>query len=334
LQIHDPRLHKPLTLVNLYVRGGSAADSCQWDFLRDLSDTYENLIVVGDCNARHFSWDSTGVNPNGRGLAEALLDLDLHLLNTGEPTSLAERQSDTDSCIDLTLCSSDLQSRLTWKLGSHVDSDHLLCEVHCRVRYANPLFKYKHPYDQCSKGNTVWNAIRNFTKSRCTPRPLLRRSGAPSRWNDEVDLAWTHKNRAQRSYDRARVIVKPDLVVAARIARNRASAVYRRAASNAYNDRWDTLCEKANLSTADYWHFHHSLDKRLPSQRLVLYDDNGIPLVTDQQQGEAFLHHFIQQSNHCDLEERQHLCGQLNDLCRTASAPQPIPVAEVTEAIR
>jgi len=26
---------------------------------------------------------SAGVNPNGRGLAEALLDLDLHLLNTG-----------------------------------------------------------------------------------------------------------------------------------------------------------------------------------------------------------------------------------------------------------
>ena len=43
LQIHDLRLHKPLTLVNLYVRSGSAADSCQWDFLRDLSDTYENL---------------------------------------------------------------------------------------------------------------------------------------------------------------------------------------------------------------------------------------------------------------------------------------------------
>ena len=95
LQIYDPRLHKPLTLVNLYVRGDSAADSCQWDFLRDLSDTYENLIVVGDFSARHFSWDSAGVNPNGRGLAEALLDLDRHLLNTGEPTRLAERPGDT-----------------------------------------------------------------------------------------------------------------------------------------------------------------------------------------------------------------------------------------------
>ena len=82
------------------------------------------------------------------------------------------------------------------------------------------------------------------------------------------------------------------------------------------------------------WHFHHSLGKRLPSPRLVLYDDNGTPLVTDQQQGEAFLHRFIQQSNHCDLEERQHLLGQLNDLCRTVSAPQPITVAEVTETTR
>jgi len=33
-------------------------------------------------------------------------------------------------------------------------------------------------------------------------------------------------------------------------------------------------------------------------------------------------------------KERQHLLGQLNDLCRTASAPQPITAAEVTEAIR
>jgi len=134
-------------------------------FLRDLSDTYENLIVVGDFSERHFSWDSAGANPNGRGLAEAPLDLDLHLFNTGEPSRLAERPGDTNSCIDLTLCSSDLQSRLTWKLISHVDSNHLLCEVRCRVRYANPLFKYKHPYNRCRKGNTVWNAIRNFAKS-------------------------------------------------------------------------------------------------------------------------------------------------------------------------
>jgi len=72
LKIHDPRLHKPLTLVNLYVRGGSAADSCQWDLLRDLSDTLENHIVVGYFNAGHFSWDSAGVNPTGRGLATCI----------------------------------------------------------------------------------------------------------------------------------------------------------------------------------------------------------------------------------------------------------------------
>jgi len=161
---------------------------------------------------------SAGVNPNGRGLAEALLDLDLHLLNTGESTRLAECPGDSDSCIDLTLCSSDLQSRLTWKLGSHVDSDHLLCEVHCRVRYANLLFKYKHPYDRCSKGNTVWNAICKFAKSRRTPR--LLHNGASSWWNDEVDLVGTHKKRAHRSYDRAWVTVNSDLVVAARIDKN------------------------------------------------------------------------------------------------------------------
>jgi len=46
------------------------------------------------------------------------------------------------------------------------------------------------------------------------------------------------------------------------------------------------------------------------------------------------LHRFIQQSNHYVLEERQHLLGQLNDLCRMASALQPITVVEVTEAIR
>ena len=46
---------------------------------------------------------------------------------------------------------------------------------------------------------------------------------------------------------------------------------------------YNTLCKKANLSTTDFWHFHHSLDKRLPSPRLVFYDDNGTPLVTDQQ---------------------------------------------------
>ena len=85
-------------------------------------EEYVSIMPCGDFNARHFSWDSAGVNPNGRGLAEALLDLDLHLLNTGEPTRLAERPGDTDSCMVLTLYSSDLISRLIWKFGSHVDT--------------------------------------------------------------------------------------------------------------------------------------------------------------------------------------------------------------------
>ena len=86
-----------------------------------------------------------------------------------------------------------------------------------------------------------------------------------------------HTKIEHSAHDRARLTVNPGLVVAARIDRNRHSAVYRRAASKTYNDRWDTLCEKANLSTADFWHYHHSMDKRLPPLRLVLYEDSGTP---------------------------------------------------------
>jgi len=143
-----------------------------------------------------------------------------------------------------------------------------------------------------------------------------------------------HTKIEHSAHDRARLTVNPGLVVAARIDRNRHSAVYRRAASKTYNDRWDTLCEKANLSTADFWHYHHSMDKRLPPLRLVLYEDSGTPPCHRSAARWSIFAPLHSAANHCDLEERQHLLGQLNDLCHTASALQPIIVVEVTEAIR
>ena len=60
LSITDPSLREPLTAVNIYVRGGTASRSEHWDFLHDLCHNHSNILITGDFNARHQSWDMYG----------------------------------------------------------------------------------------------------------------------------------------------------------------------------------------------------------------------------------------------------------------------------------
>ena len=332
LQVCDPRLQRPFFLINIYVRGSTAPEAISWEFLHDLSNAYSDIIIAGDFNARHPTWDSAGTNPNGKGLAEALPDLDLYLLNTGQPTRFAERPGDSDSCIDLTLHSGSLLNKLQWQLGHHVDSDHMLCEIRYQLKHSATDARRKHPYGK-TRGNPVWNSIRSHARDKQVPKPLLKRYAPPTWWNQEVDDAWNMKRVKQRALDRARHTHDPEVFKAAKISRNKASAEFRRAASKAYNQRWDSLCQKANLTATDFWHFHRSLDKRMLAPRTPIYDDNGALLVTDEQQGDAFLKRFILQSDHSDADTRAQLLKQLDDMCKLASAPAPFSTQEMHSAI-
>ena len=74
-----------------------------------------------------------GENRNGTALHDALNEMDLYLLNNGQPTRLAERSGDPDTVIDLTLATEDFKDRTDWCIAHHVGSDFLLCQLLCKV---------------------------------------------------------------------------------------------------------------------------------------------------------------------------------------------------------
>ena len=75
-------------------------------------------IIAGDFNGHHPLWGSNATCATGRTIADAAQDLNLVILNSGEPTHI------NGGCIDLTIVSSDLAHRTTWTVMDSVVSDH------------------------------------------------------------------------------------------------------------------------------------------------------------------------------------------------------------------
>ena len=332
--ITDPRFTDPVTIANLYVKGGLSSTAADWDFLQDLSYAHKDLLVVGDYNAKHTEWDISGCNPNGKGLHLALPDLELYLLNNGEPTRMAERAGDSDSCIDLALACAAIMERSTWVRGPDMGSDHWMCEVRIKPTLAKTAGHPREPPYRGTPSNGIWGTIRRFAKTRCEHSISTKRSHAPSWWTKEVDTAWTKKKEMDKAFERARQSGSPDAFINSRIARNRASAEFKKCASAASSAQWDEICAKANLTATDFWRFCNRLDKRKSCPKGIMYSEDGDLLRTDEEQGRAFLQRFRQQSDHDDVQERDHLIQQLDSLALDAEPDQALTVSEIQEALR
>ena len=330
LKVTHPRLNMPVTIANLYMACESAPTEQDWAFLHDLSFNKQAFLIAGDFNARHTSWDITGSNRNGRGLYDAMTDLDLYLLNTGEPTRLAERYGEPDTVLDLALASEYIKDRAIWKRSHQVDSDHFLCEVRIRLDLCRQKPKPKRHLYSKSEIKGVWQKIINFRRQN-KPEPITR-TDAPNWWTSEVDRAWRDKNRKEKAYERSRDANREDFI-RRRIERNQSSALFKQAASKTVREQWDKLCEKGNLNATEYWKFQKSLDSKKSQRRSVLFSDSGESLVTDEEQGTAFLERFIAQCDHNDHEEREHLIQQLDVLVTMADTGQIFTASNMINAI-
>lgn len=89
-----------------------------------LSSVPKPYIVLGDFNCRHIMWGSDRSDTFGNSLFSILDDLDLCVLNTGLPTR-RPRPGESSSALDISICSSEVASLLTWTvLDSSYGSDH------------------------------------------------------------------------------------------------------------------------------------------------------------------------------------------------------------------
>ena len=335
IEVNSPRLNTPVTLANIYIRCDSAPTDKHWHFLQDLEHNFPHLIIMGDFNARHPTWDASGGNRNGAGLHCALDDLDLYLLNTGEPTRLAERFGDPDTVIDLTLASADLRDRTEWDTAHHLGSDHLMCDVAIRYHLTAAPVRNRQPYKGI-KDCGIWGKLRRLSRSTYLNNRTFKRSNPPIWWNQKVDTAWKVKNTKDRALRRCRAGTPGfsyETFMTARLERNKATAMFKRSASSALQQRWDHLCDQANLNTAQFWKFHSSLDRRRTPHNSVMFDEDNNILSTIESQAQAFLNRFIKQSEHGDTDARSLVLIQLSQLVNNAEPDTDLTVDEVSWAI-
>lgn len=94
----------------------------------DFNDLVNQLptpfLILGDMNARNPRWGDILCNQRGNQLASVVDNLDLGILNTGEPTHF-HVQTGTLSAIDLTICSNDAILDFNWGvMDDRYTSDH------------------------------------------------------------------------------------------------------------------------------------------------------------------------------------------------------------------
>ena len=102
IRISDPRLHKPITLVNLYVPPTRASDLRTQGFNPDFLPSSHDIIILGDVNAHHQSWDSTTQEDDlGYHIDDWAISNDLVILNDGSPTRISPRGVSTAPDVSL-----------------------------------------------------------------------------------------------------------------------------------------------------------------------------------------------------------------------------------------
>ncbi|KAF0305316.1 Dipeptidyl peptidase 1 [Amphibalanus amphitrite] len=160
---------------------------------------------------------------------------------------------------------------------------------------------------------------------------LLRPTRLAERY---VDARWIEKQRALRRWRVDRRSSDEDTRVAARSVKNKTNALFKRAASTAYNECWDAYIDNANNNTTMFWRFVSTLDNDQPNTSGLHIEHNGTMLRTEEQRGEAFLGRFIDQCSQQDLRERQEARSELDAVISEATEPPTFTAEDLDEAIR
>ena len=252
-------------------------------------------LLLGDFNARDPLWGDCLSSPRAPQIKKIMDDLDMGLLNSGEPTHYHE-QTDTFTCIDLSLLSTDSLADFCWKVinpsEEQYDSDHF------------PILITRNTQNTPTPGPNRWNLRRaNWEKfyaksaiqdtmdglsveehneaiTSCILRaaevsiPLVRHSStAPTApfWNGDCEAAKRTKRRLLHRWQRTRLLCD-------RIEYKHARAIERKTINEARRTSWKQFVSSINSSTppAKVWSRLKKIAGKHKSHTLpIVRDDNG-----------------------------------------------------------
>jgi hypothetical protein len=101
-------------------------EQLQQQLIQQLS---QPILLLGYCNAHNTIWGSSDTYARGKIIERFVNNNNLNILNTGQPTRIA---SGSETAIDLSICSPQLQSGLNWNVYSTpLGSDH--CPIYITI---------------------------------------------------------------------------------------------------------------------------------------------------------------------------------------------------------
>jgi hypothetical protein len=104
------------------------ASGCPRGYKPDLSpilNLQNDLLILGDVNAHHISWDSSLSDTRGDLIATDIDASPLLILNEDVATRVPSAQNQTVSSSDISIASAHLALELTWSTQITLNSDHL-----------------------------------------------------------------------------------------------------------------------------------------------------------------------------------------------------------------
>ena len=89
----------------------------------------ENQLLVGDFNAHSQTWGNNRRDKAGQILEEKSIEMGFNIINTGEPTRVAETKKQSHTAIDITITTNNFPyEAVKWEtLDDAGGSDHLPC---------------------------------------------------------------------------------------------------------------------------------------------------------------------------------------------------------------
>ena len=215
-------LSQTYTIVNLYI---SPQLRLSEEHLNNIiSQIRPPFLILGDFNARSPAWGDSTTNDHGTIIERQLLRPDLTILNTGSPTHY-HIQTNSTSCIDLSLTSSDSFLNFYWEVFSDsYRSDHFpvtIREVISNQTYSNERYNFNKAdwdlYESLTHIATdslpmdlhIDTLVTEFTKILTHAADAsIRKSNSANRkypipwWNQECQRLVNSRKTARRKYRR------------------------------------------------------------------------------------------------------------------------------------
>ena len=302
-----------LTIVNVYIPPTITIDIAE---LNMLLPTSNNFLILGDFNAKHHTWNIGAQNHFGNVIFKWILDNNIILLNTKEPTYQCA-SSGTLSALDLTLSSSTLANKISrWNVGQDLQSDHL--PVYTTICYSSedtntntiPRTKWKlrdanwtdykehllHTAVDFSKNtdeltDVITNALIDTAHASIPKMKQHKYKPMNIWWTQELTDLRKSSRKARRQWMK-------DRNSSSRALYNKANAKLKRLIRISKRNSWQTFVTSMNNNTpsSTVWKKFKAIHGYASKEIHHIMDSNKTILVEDFQKAEAFTSHYQNKS--------------------------------------